>query len=106
VDLAIARTPEHRLGGNPSGRASRDEKAGDQKLARMPVDQLHDAWQKAAALHRKEEFQEAWPLLEILTHLLGDYIDIGKAVSASFRGRGCDDQPTATPVSRLTGSHW
>ena len=50
-------------------------KAGDRELARMSVDQLRDAWQKATALRRKEEFQEAWPLLEILTHLLGDYIE-------------------------------
>jgi hypothetical protein len=41
----------------------------------MSVDKLHDAWQKATALRRKEELQEAWPLLEILTHLLGDYIE-------------------------------
>jgi hypothetical protein len=50
-------------------------KAGDRELARMSVDQLHDAWQKATVLRRKEEFQEAWPLLEILTHLLDDYIE-------------------------------
>jgi hypothetical protein len=50
-------------------------KAGDRELARMSVDQLHDVWQKAAALRKKEELQEAWPLLEILNHLLGDYIE-------------------------------
>jgi hypothetical protein len=57
------------------GHRRRSLKAGDRELARMSVDQLHDAWQKATALRRKEELQEAWPLLEILTHLLGDYIE-------------------------------
>jgi hypothetical protein len=57
------------------GHKSSSLKAGDRELARMSVDQLHDAWHKATALRRKEKFQEAWPLLEILTHLLGDYIE-------------------------------
>jgi hypothetical protein len=43
-------------------------------IRRMTDDQLYEAWEHALRLQKNEKFTEAWPLLVMLSELLGHVI--------------------------------
>ena len=45
-----------------------------QFIRQMSDDQLYEAWEQALRLRKNEKFTEAWPLLAMLSELLGHAI--------------------------------
>jgi hypothetical protein len=43
-------------------------------IRQMPDDQLYEAWEQALRLRKNQKFTEAWPLLAMLSELLGHAI--------------------------------